>query len=161
MSRFCLDIEVKLFKVEDRPDFKYYAQGLNINPGIVIKNLPPQVRSITVMMDSKNVDQSNWLHWLIWNLPATNFIHEGEIRGVKGLNDFGTLDYYGFLKCSFPKKYTFRVFGMDRMINFDNSDIRKFDIYNSIMNYGIAHGKEIVILHESRVKELEVVSKRL
>lgn len=121
---------------------RYCALEGNINPTIYIKNLPAKTVSLAVVMESFDTDGHSQIHWVAYNIPATNQIHENENRGETGKNDFGAKGYWGptsdeLVKCSI------RVYAMDRFFDFPSSVVSKFDVEGKVRFYGLGYGKII------------------
>lgn len=81
---------------------KYTCDGANINPPLVISNVPEQTQSLVLLMDDPDVPQQlredgMWDHWVVFNIPpSTTIISENqEPPGVLGKGTGGKLGYHG------------------------------------------------------------------
>lgn len=132
---------------------KYSCHGVNINPPLKIENIPDEAKSLALVMESCDENLTLLTHWVVWNIPVTGRILENEQRGECGINDFGGLGYCGPCSIETPLKCTFRIYAFDRFLNFPFSPVTKFDLYSSIIYYGVGHGQ--VHCPYSRKKELK------
>ena len=59
----------------------------------------------------------NFCHWVIWNIPVTDRIEEGEHRGTPGRNDFGFYKYNGPCPTTGTHQYLFKVYALDCVLS--------------------------------------------
>lgn len=96
---------------------RYTCDGENVNPPLLIGDLPRATRSLAITVECTNAPINAWSHWLIWNIPPAFQIKENRVPGIQGLNDFQQFEYCG--PCpSIPGDhiYLFRVYALDRML---------------------------------------------
>jgi hypothetical protein len=101
----------------------YSCKGSDISPPLTWGEPPEGTRSFTLIMDDP--DGGNWIHWVIYNLPA-------EIRGLpenkpqnarlpdgslQGTNSWGRLGYGGPCPPSGTHRYFFRLHALDSMLD--------------------------------------------
>lgn len=101
----------------------YSCKGRDISPPLSWGEPPEGTRSFTLIMDDP--DGGNWIHWVIYNLPA-------EIRGLpenmpqnarlpdgslQGTNSWGRLGYGGPCPPSGTHRYFFRLHALDSMLD--------------------------------------------
>lgn len=103
------------------PD-KYTVKGQNINPELIIEDIPLNVKTIAIIVDDP--DGHNWVHWVIFNIPANlpiTVINENTAPGIEGLNDFKKNKYGG--PCppfgAGYHRYYFKVFALDSELKLD------------------------------------------
>lgn len=143
MGRIILKITSrKLGKGGQIPE-KYSRRGRNINMPIDIENIPEATKSLAVVMESSDSDGILRTHWVHWNIPVTEQIREEELRGETGLNYFGGSGYMGPEFNSTPVECTFRIYALDRFLEFSNAKVSKSDLEGSVLYYGVGHGKLI------------------
>jgi len=100
---------------------KYTCQGEDINPPLEIKNIPPGVKSLVLIVDDPDAPMGTWDHWIVWNIsPQILKIEEGRLPqgALQGKNDFGKLEYGG--PCPPPGKphrYFFKLYALDTLLN--------------------------------------------
>jgi Raf kinase inhibitor-like YbhB/YbcL family protein len=101
----------------------YSCKGSDISPPLTWGEPPEGTRSFALVMDDP--DGGNWIHWVIYNLPA-------EIRGLpenkpqnarlhddslQGTNTWGRLGYGGPCPPSGTHRYFFRLHALDSMLD--------------------------------------------
>jgi len=101
----------------------YSCKGSDISPPLAWGEPPGGTRSFVLVMDDP--DGGNWIHWVIYNLPA-------EIRGLpedvpqnaklpdgslQGTNSWGRLGYGGPCPPSGTHRYFFRLYALDSMLD--------------------------------------------
>ena len=121
---------------------KYTCEGKNISPPLIIKGLPNEVKSLALIVDDPDAPAGTWLHWLVWNIPATGRIGEHEVPGVEGINDFGKHSYGGPCPPSGTHRYFFRVFGLDDLLELKQGSSRP-ELEQKMRGHIIAYGELI------------------
>lgn len=103
---------------------KYTCDGANINPPLVISNVPEQTQSLVLLMDDPDVPQQlredgMWDHWVVFNIPpSTTIISENqEPPGVLGKGTGGKLGYHGPCPPDRQHRYFFKLYALDTAIN--------------------------------------------
>src|SRR5262249_3644679 len=107
---------------------RHTGDGEDLSPPLSWEGLPPATRELAMIVDDPDAPTSEpWVHWVIYNLPATQ---EGLIEGVppiprpkplgpvQGKNSWGSLGYRGPAP---PKghgvhRYIFRLYALDRAL---------------------------------------------
>lgn len=111
---------------------KYTCDGENINPQLVINNVPEKAKSLVLIMDDPDVPKQLrpdgvFDHWVVYNLPPTTTNipvdaykypnQDRGISGVQGLNGRGEAKYTG--PCPPPNyeptthRYIFKLYAID------------------------------------------------
>ena len=150
MERTILKVESRILNEDGSLPLRYSCLGKNINPPLEISNIPPSAKSLAVVLESYAVDEPGYTYWLIWNLPISKEIRENEARGIVGQNDFGIKGYWGPKYSKESSEFIFRVFAFDRLLQFKEPSINKWELYSSVISYGIGQGKLIIRLVGSK-----------
>jgi Raf kinase inhibitor-like YbhB/YbcL family protein len=94
------------------------CNGKNLSPALIWSNAPAGTQSFALTM--LDPDGGNWLHWLLFNIPAdTTGLPEapdGPEIGVRGKNDFGSLGYGGPCPPSGTHHYIFTLYALDTLL---------------------------------------------
>ena len=98
------------------PD-RFTCQGENINPPLAIDNIPPQARSLAIIMEDPDASRGTFDHWVVWNIEPVSVINEGSAPGISGTNNFGKKQYNGPCPPSGIHRYYIKVFALDSMLD--------------------------------------------
>jgi Raf kinase inhibitor-like YbhB/YbcL family protein len=98
---------------------KFTCDGANTNPPLQISDVPPEAKSLVLIVDDPDAPSGLFTHWAVWNTsPQTNTIAEGSTpKGVQGTNDFGRSGYGGPCPPSGTHRYYVRIFALDRELD--------------------------------------------
>jgi Raf kinase inhibitor-like YbhB/YbcL family protein len=95
---------------------RFTCDGENINPKLVISGVPAKAISLALIMDDPDAPFGDWVHWVIWNIPASQTeIAENSIPAgaVQGVTSFGKPGYGGPCPPSGQHRYFFRMYALD------------------------------------------------
>lgn len=107
---------------------KYACGGEDVSPALRWEGAPRGVKSFAVIMDDPDAPAGTWVHWVLFNIPASagglpealpkeDVLPDGSRHGLCwGVNedDFSRIGYYG--PCPPPGKphhYHFMVYALD------------------------------------------------
>jgi Raf kinase inhibitor-like YbhB/YbcL family protein len=99
---------------------KYSCNG--VNPPIEISGLPPETKSMILIVDDTDTLNGPYDHWIVWNIPPSTKIEENSSPGVQGKNSRDEKKYYG--PCPPEGKvhhYHFRIYALDKMLDIDEN----------------------------------------
>lgn len=97
---------------------KYTCDGLNVSPPLQIGGIPPEAKSLALIVDDPDAPRGTWVHWVIWNIPVTiDQINENEAPGVQGMNDFHRNEYGGPCPPSGTHRYFFKLYALDKILD--------------------------------------------
>jgi Raf kinase inhibitor-like YbhB/YbcL family protein len=86
-----------------------------------INDVPPQARSLALIMDDPDAPNGTFTHWLIFNIaPKTTAIEENIVPSgaVQGINDYGKSNYGGPKPPSGTHRYFFKLNALDTTLEF-------------------------------------------
>lgn len=66
---------------------KYTYEGMDINPPLLIENIPEKTKSIVLIVDDPDAPGGTWIHWIVFNIPYTGKsleVKENSIPGIQG-----------------------------------------------------------------------------
>jgi Raf kinase inhibitor-like YbhB/YbcL family protein len=98
---------------------KFSCDGANTNPPLQISDVPPEAKSLALIVDDPDAPSGLFTHLAVWNIsPQTRTIGEGSApKGVQGTNDFGRSGYGGPCPPSGSHRYYFKIFALDRELD--------------------------------------------
>jgi Raf kinase inhibitor-like YbhB/YbcL family protein len=105
---------------------QYTCKGEDPSPALQWSGAPPKTAAFAIIMDDPDAPAGTWVHWLIWNIPATaQSLPDGVGKtgqlpdgARQGRNSFGKLGYSG--PCPPPgqtHRYFFRIYALDGTAN--------------------------------------------
>ena len=103
---------------------KYTCDGENINPPIEFVDVPPEAKSLALIMDDPDAPSGLWVHWTVWNIsPSTKGIAENSrFEGaVEGMTSSGKTGYGGPCPPDREHRYFFKLYALDSMLSLDSS----------------------------------------
>jgi len=102
---------------------KYGYKNDNVNPPLTINGIPPETKSMAIIMDDPDAQAAVgkiWVHWVIFNIDSTTSeIPEScTISGtIDGKNDFGELGYGGPAPPDKRHTYIFKLYALDTKLD--------------------------------------------
>jgi hypothetical protein len=96
---------------------KFTCEGEDINPALIIKNIPADTKGLALIVDDPDAPMGIWVHWVVYNIPIISRIDEGSTPGEQGINDFGRQDYGGPCPPSGTHRYFFKIYCLDAELN--------------------------------------------
>ncbi len=96
---------------------KFTCEGNDINPALIIENVPASAKSLALIVDDPDAPMGTWVHWVVYNIPVISRIEEGSIPGEQGINNFGRGDYGGPCPPSGTHRYFFKIYALDAELN--------------------------------------------
>jgi Raf kinase inhibitor-like YbhB/YbcL family protein len=116
MKKAGLYISSPAFENNGNIPSRFTCQGLDINPPLVIKNIPPGTASMALVVDDPDAPVGTWVHWVMWNISAkTGEIGENSVPAgsVQGRNDWQRNSYGGPCPPSGTHRYFFRLYALN------------------------------------------------
>jgi Raf kinase inhibitor-like YbhB/YbcL family protein len=95
----------------------FTCDGEDINPSLVIEDIPKEAKSLALIVDDPDAPMGTWVHWVVYDIPVTNRIEQNSIPGKQGINDFRRKDYGGPCPPSGTHRYFFKIYALDRIFN--------------------------------------------
>lgn len=110
------------------PD-QYTCRGQNINPPLNIINVPPDAKSLALILHDPDAVNADFTHWLVWNIPvSTHTINANSVPvgAVQGQNGAGENQYTG--PCppagTGTHHYLFEVYALDKSLSLEPASDR-------------------------------------
>lgn len=103
---------------------KYTCDGENISPPLIWDQVPTGTQSIALIVDDPDAPGRTFVHWVVYDIPATVRQLPEKIAadktlpngGVQGINDFGKLGYGGPCPPSGVHRYFFKLYALDQKL---------------------------------------------
>ena len=134
-----LSISSPSFKHEGLIPRTYTCQGSNINPPLVIEDIPDGTLGLALIMDDPDAPGGTFDHWLVWNIPPVKVIPENSQPGLEGTNSKGEIGYTGPCPPSGTHRYFFKVYAVKMLLDTQKGatkDKLEFALHNHTIAYG-------------------------
>lgn len=123
-----MKIESAAFQHEESIPSKYTCDGENVNPPLMISEVPEGAASLVLIMDDPDVPISvrpdgMWDHWLVFNIPpdTTDIAEDSVPDGVVGLSTSGVNEYGGPCPPDKEHRYFFKLYALDSLLELDST----------------------------------------
>lgn len=97
------------------PD-RFAREHGNVSPPLAWSQLPPDTRSLALIMDDPDAPRGTFTHWIVYHLPpGIPALAEGQLPAgaAAGRNDFSDLGYGGPRPPSGTHRYFFHLYALD------------------------------------------------
>lgn len=97
---------------------KFTCLGKDINPALIIEDVPKEAKSLSLIMDDPDAPMGTWVHWVVFDIPAnTNRIEEDSAPGKLGFGTGGESYYSGPCPPSGTHRYFFKLYALDTFLD--------------------------------------------
>lgn len=134
-----LTIKSPAFKNNEFIPSKYTCDGLNINPELIIEDIPVNTKSLAIIVDDPDAPNGTFCHWLLWNIPPKSTIKEDSRPGTQGRNSIHENKYFGPCPPSGTHHYHFKVYALDAKLNLAPNTGEK-ELLNTMKGHIISSG---------------------
>ena len=145
-------MEIKLtnsvFKDGEFIPKKYTCDVANVSPPVEWSGTPEAAKSIALICDDPDAPAGIWVHWVIFNIPASaNKLNENipfdkvlEDGAVQGKNDFRKIGYGGPCPPGGIHRYFFKIYALDKRLEL-KPGATKGELLNAMEGHILAEGK--------------------
>ncbi len=133
-----------VFKNGDFLPAQFTCDGQSVNPPLEIADVPPEAKTLALVVDDPDAPSGDWVHWLVWNIPAsTKVIAENSVpAGIEGTTDSNRPGYGAPCPPGGIHRYFFKLYALDRELNLPVS-ARKADLEAAMDGYVVASAELI------------------
>lgn len=106
---------------------QYTCEGEGENPPLEIDNIPPDAKSLVLIVDDPDVPGGLFTHWVLWNItPDTLSIDEGSVPpgALEGENSTGEIGWIAPCPPTGTHHYRFQVFALSKLLSFPEGATR-------------------------------------
>ena len=105
---------------------KYTCDDSDVSPPLQISGVPPNAKSLALVMDDPDAPMGTWDHLVMWNLSPDTEIKEGTLpKGTVGKNSWGKTNYGGPCPPSGTHRYFFKLYALDTVLNLPAGSTKK------------------------------------
>jgi len=116
-----LEVTSPAFQPDGSIPSKYTCDGYGVSPPLAWSDVPPDTRSVAILVDDPDSTDRPFLHWLVTNLPPDiRHLDEGSAlprEARVGESDAGTASYYGPCPAAGRHHYRFHVYALDTVLD--------------------------------------------
>lgn len=132
------------FKNGDMIPSRYTMEGKNINPQLEFNDVPPEAKSLVLIVDDPDAPEKTWVHWLVFNIPPTNRILENSKPGILGTTSLtpfnNSRNYSGPYPPNGTHRYFFKVYALDRLLDLKEDTIKE-EVEDKMRGHIISRGE--------------------
>jgi Raf kinase inhibitor-like YbhB/YbcL family protein len=127
---------------------KHTCDGPDVSPALAWSGAPAGTKSFALIMDDPDAPAGTWVHWVLWNLPASfASLPENVPRtetltslggALQGMNSWPKIGFYG--PCPPPGKphrYFFKLYALDATLSL-KSGATKADVEKATQGHMLA-----------------------
>ena len=104
---------------------KFTCEGQDVNPELIIENLPAGTKSMALIVDDPDAPMKTWVHWVVYDIAPVNKISEDSIPGKQGINDFLRVNWGGPCPPTGTHRYYFKIYALDKVLGLDEGIDKK------------------------------------
>jgi len=127
---------------------KYTCDGEDVSPPLKWTGTPEGTKSLALISDDPDAPMGTWVHWVLWNIPASvrelaeNVSPKPELPdgSRQGISDFRRPGYGGPCPLSGVHRYYFKVYALDTMLDLPSST-READLVKAMKGHVLAEGQ--------------------
>lgn len=122
-----------IFKSQESIPSKYTCDGENISPPLRFSHVPPEAKSLVLIVDDPDAPKGIFDHWIVWNLPpdlkelsedAPEFARLST-PPLQGLNGFAKSYYLGPCPPDGRHRYYFKLYALDSQLSLPEGSSKK------------------------------------
>jgi Raf kinase inhibitor-like YbhB/YbcL family protein len=144
-----LELKTTAFRPGGPIPTQFTCSGANHSPALTWSSPPPRTQSFVLIVDDPDAPAGTWVHWVVYNLPASarqlpEHVPAGDALqggGKQGVNDFPTNGYGG--PCPPPGKphrYFFRLYALDTVLNL-RTPVRRKEVDSAMKGHILAQAE--------------------
>jgi len=133
------------FKEGGKIPSKYTCEGENVNPELLISDVPQNAKTLVLIMDDPDVPETirkdkMYDHWVVFNIPpsTTKIPENSQPQGTPGKNTGGGLIYVGPCPPDREHRYFFKLYALDRDLLSLPKGASKKDVEQAMQGHIIA-----------------------
>jgi len=113
---------------------KFSGLGEDVNPTLIIENIPAGTKSLALIVDDPDAPMGTWVHWVVFDIPVVSRIEENSVPGKQGITGSGRRDYHGPCPPSGTHRYFFKIYALDTTVGLKEG-ITKSDLEKAMQGH--------------------------
>ena len=147
-GRGVMQIQSTAFGEGDTIPKKHTCEGEDISPQLSWSGVPGEAKSLVMICDDPDAPAGTWVHWVVYDIPATRTelpkgipaVTHPEIGGVHGSNDFRRPGYGGPCPPGGTHRYYFRLFALDATLDLEPGATKR-QLQQAMSGHVLAQGE--------------------
>ncbi len=143
-----MELKSAAFQPGEMIPAKYTCDGPDVSPPLSWSDPPAGTKSFALISDDPDAPVGTWVHWVIWNIPATarllgaNLPKEESLPNgaSQGTTDFRRIGYGGPCPPSGTHRYFFKLYALDSTLNLAASTTKK-DLEKAMQGHILAQAE--------------------
>lgn len=117
-----------VFNNEEYIPSKFTCEGKDINPPLLIENIPAETESVALIVEDPDAPMGLWIHWVMWNIVPKGKMIEIEENStpsdaIVGINSWERNEYGGPCPPDGEHRYFFKAYALsEKLETKSNSD---------------------------------------
>jgi Raf kinase inhibitor-like YbhB/YbcL family protein len=128
---------------------KFTCEGEGINPAISVKGIPPEAKSLALIVEDPDAPNGTVTHWIAWDMEPTGDIAEKSTAGTQGKNTRNNNGYMGPCPPTGTHHYHFKVYALDKKIGLPEGSTKE-QLENEMKDHILASGELIGLYKKSK-----------
>jgi Raf kinase inhibitor-like YbhB/YbcL family protein len=136
-----LTVKSFAFKNNELIPAKYTCDGTNINPDLLVEDMPANTKSLAIIVEDPDAPNGTFSHWVMWDIPVKNkLIKENSKPGMQGRNGMQENKYFGPCPTSGLHHYHFKAYALDTMLSSLSHNTDRKGLLNAMEGHIISSG---------------------
>ena len=136
---------------------KFTCDGLDISPPLSWQDVPAGTKSLALILNDPDAPAGDWVHWVLYNLPAaTRHLAEAMTTEkalpdgtLQGRNSWHQVRYGGPCPPSGTHRYFFRLYALDCEMKMEGGAERQ-DVLSAMQGHILAEAQLMGIYSRNR-----------
>ena len=128
-AAMAFELKSSVFNDKGAIPSKYTCDGNDVSPPLIWSGAPVGTKSFALIADDPDAPVGTWVHWVMWNIPATTTgLKEATDKGAslpdgtkQGTTDFKRTGYGGPCPPSGTHRYYFKLYALDTVLDLDQT----------------------------------------
>lgn len=143
-----MEIRSSSFKAGESIPSRFTCDDTGVSPPLSWSIVPPGTKSFALIVDDPDASSITWVHWILFNIPATQRELLEDIPktdtlengATQGMNDSGETGYSGPCPPSGTHRYYFKLFALDTELEL-KTGITKKELLKAMEGHMLEEGQ--------------------
>ncbi|MCD6045184.1 MAG: Phosphatidylethanolamine-binding protein [Gammaproteobacteria bacterium] len=141
---FALSLQTDLINSNGQINVQYSCKGGDQIPSVQWQDVPANSQSLALVLEDPDAPSGLWIHWLVWNIPATVTQLTSDV-GVVGKNSWGNLRYQGPCPPTGQHRYYLHLYALDNHLTLAPSSTDA-QLQEAIRDHVLAEAKTMGVM---------------